>query len=96
VANELPPLKWFRVRDEAALARIPAFVKSQSVNTFSFPRQDRRGDWIMMLGWDDRPDSDWGRFKGNSAALWFASEELAMAAEPLVRKGLGWTDQVPA
>jgi hypothetical protein len=91
--KDLPPLKWFRVRDSAGLERIPAFIKSlgkYNVNTFSYPRQDRKGDWILMLGWDDRPDSDWGRFKGNRAALWFASEELSERAFPYVRRGLGW------
>jgi len=87
---ERPPLTWFRVRGEDALARIPKFIRSQSVNTFSGPRTDRKGDWIITLGWDDNPDSDWGRFRGNRAALWFASEELALKAEPLVRQGLGW------
>lgn len=87
------PLTWFRVRDEAALDRIPGFIRGLGkycVNTFGFPRQDKKGDWIILLGWDERPDSDWGRFKGNRAAIWFASEELARKAEPLVRKGLGW------
>lgn len=90
-----PRLEWKRIKSRDQLGQIAAFVKSQPVNTFGLPRTDRKGDWIMLLGWDDRPDSDWGRFKGNRAALWFGKDEaLAMAGEIEVGKALGFADYV--
>ena len=90
--GERPKLDWFRVRDEAAFERLPAWIKRQPVNTYSGLRQDKRGDWIFLLGYDRKPDSDWGRFEGHRAAIWFASEALADMADPFIRRGLGWPD----
>lgn len=89
--SELPKLIWLRIRSEADLQRITKnWVKAQCVNTYNGPRQDKKGDWIITLGYDDKPDSDWGRFKGNRAAIWFSSEVLADAGEKSVRLALGW------
>lgn len=81
-----PPLTWYRARKSSDLDGLTKWLSNRRVNTFSGPYQDKRGVWIMLLGWDDRPDSDWGRFKGNSAAIEFGNEDLAMAGELRVRQ----------
>jgi hypothetical protein len=87
----MPPLDWFRIRDERSFELLPKWIKKQPVNTYSFPRQDRNGDWIILLGWDDRPDSDWGRFKGNRAAIWAGSDKaFALRVEVVVRDALNF------
>lgn len=91
MADVAEKLSWRRIRTDDDLCGIARFVRKQSVNTYSGPRQDRRGDWIILLGWDDRPDADFGRFRGNRAAVWFASEDLARRGEAEVRSGLGWS-----
>lgn len=82
-------LDWLRIRNEGDLKRIPGWMKGRRCNTYN-RKPDKNGNQIMLLGYDDRPDSDWGRFKGNSAAIWFASDALADAAEATVQRGLGW------
>lgn len=88
--DERPRLDWLRIRGRSHLKKIEAFVREQPVNTYSGPKPDRQGNMIILLGWDDRPDSDWGRFKGNRAAIWFKEAEFAIAGEAAVRKALGW------
>lgn len=92
--SDLPKLEWLRVRGSEALERVIHFVRGHHVNTYN-AKPDRNGDWIILLGWDDRPDSDWGRFKGNSAAIWFSSQALAHEGERLVRSALKWGDADP-
>jgi hypothetical protein len=88
--DDRPQLEWLRIK-AGQLDKIGPFVKDQPVNTYAGPRLDKKGSWIILLGWDDRPDSDWGRFKGNRAALWFGTDEdLAKKGEAEVRKALGW------
>lgn len=84
------PLDWLRVRDPSGLDRIAKFLKGRGCNTFNGPKPDRKGDWIILIGYDARPDSDWGRFQGHSCAIWFASEELADRGEQCIRKAWGW------
>lgn len=93
--SDLPKLDWFRLRGSTGLDAMAKWLRKQPVNTFSYARQDKNGDWIMMLGWDDKPDSDWGRFRGNRAAIWIGSDEaLIEPVEAAVRKALGF--EVPA
>ena len=89
-ACDRPKLNWFRVDRDAALPHLARWVKGQRVNTYNGPRQDKKGDWIILLGWDDKPDSDWGKFRGNRAAAWFATEALANEGETTIRKAWGW------
>lgn len=86
-----PKLKWLRVRDAAGLERIRGWLKSLKgeVNTYTGPKTDKRGDWIITLGWDRRPDSDWGRYDGHRAAIWFGSEDLAREGDRLLEKHWG-------
>lgn len=96
--SERRKLDWFRVRDEAGLEALPHWIKGRKprVNTYRLPMPDRNGNPVLMLGYDRKPDSDWGKFEGHTAAIWFASEELAEKSDPFVRKGLGWPVDEPA
>jgi hypothetical protein len=83
-------IAWFRVRDADALPKVVSFLRKHRVNTYS-ARTDRNGNPIMLFGWDDKPDSDWGKFRGHRAALWFADKSLAEAATPHVERALAWS-----
>lgn len=85
---------WKRIRGEVALKGVRKLIKDTGCNTYSGPRPDKNGNLIITMGHDSKPDSDWGRYSGHRAALWFASEELAKAGEAAVRKALGWPASV--
>lgn len=82
-----PALKWLRINNNDAIKQIPAFVRSQRVNVYS-PRVDKNGNPIFLLGWDWKPDSDWGKFDGYSAAIWLRSSDLEEAADEAICAGL--------
>lgn len=48
VRDERPALDWLKIRKAGQLARIVDFVKRQSVNTYSGPRPDRKGNMIIL------------------------------------------------
>ena len=80
-------MAWLRIHREGDIQRIGPFLKGHRVNTYS-PKFDRNGKPYLTLGWDDRPDSDWGRYRGSTAAVWCADVELAIRAEAAIRKAL--------
>lgn len=88
--SDLPKLKWKRVKTADEIGSIAEWVKARHVNTYIGPKPDKNGHLIILLGWDDKPESDWGKFRGHSAAIWFAEPELARLGEVEVRNGLGW------
>lgn len=91
--DEKPPIQWLRIHKASHLARIAAFVRKQplTINTYSGPRLDRKGGWVIMFGYDTKPDSDWGRYSGHRAGISFGPREaLAVQAEADVRRALGW------
>lgn len=90
MASDLPPLEWFRVRDARDIKQLARFVRKRHVNTRSMPKADKRGNIVILLGWDSKPDSDWGRFQGSSAAVWFGDATLAEDGLRAVNLGLGW------
>ena len=93
--SELPPLEWLRVKTPTDLQRIRNHVKKGArVNTYN-AKLDKNGDWIILLGWVDKPDSDWGRFRGHSKAIWFGYEQLAADCEASVVSALGWPEREP-
>ncbi len=62
-------INWFTVRDAVSIEKLGPWLKRQRRwNTF-LQKEDRTGAQIFMLGWDDKPDCDWGRFKGYVAAV---------------------------
>jgi hypothetical protein len=85
-------IPWFRVRSASDIERLPNWLKRQAGTNTCNPRTDKNGNPIILFGWDERPDSDWGRFRGHRFALWFADAAIAEAAEPVWRKALGWAE----
>jgi hypothetical protein len=81
-------LDWLHVKTERGLSKIAKHIGRNRVNCYDGPRLDRTGKAIIMLGWDDKPDSDWGRFRGNRAAIRFGDQDLADKGVHLVREAL--------
>lgn len=77
-------IPWFRVKDEGGLARLETWPEIEGCNTFS-PRTDKNGKPFFFLGYDSKPDSDWGRYKGHRAAVWCETDDLARKAEDIIR-----------
>lgn len=89
--EDRPSIRWHRINREADLKGIAKFVrKGATVNTYNGPRTDKNGNPFFFLGYDRKPDSDWGRYEGHSAAVWCKTDELAAAAEKEIRRALGW------
>lgn len=91
--DEIP---WFRVRSLGDVDRMSGWLKRQARSNTCTPRTDKNGNPIILFGWDDKPDSDWGKFRGHRFALWFADDVVAKAAAPVWRKALGWAPEPEA
>ena len=84
--SERPKTPWFRVAKEADLDVLKRrLLGLYHYNTWSSQHRDKNGNRISMVGYDWKPDSDWGKVDPQ-LNVWFASDALADAGEALIEK----------
>lgn len=81
----------FIIANEKGLCALPGVLRkhmrSVRCNVYS-------GDGRSFgIGWDDKPDSDWGRYKGTTMRVMVAKEQYAAPVEAIIRKALGWPEE---
>lgn len=85
---------FFIVKDRKTAELLRRIVarkrRGYEVNTYSGPKLDKTGKTIFTLGYDDKPDSDWGRYSGHKLIVRLRESNLATYAEDAIRSGLGW------
>ena len=79
----------FIVAGERGLKALPHVIGKRSVNVYSHGGTAAR-QAVFTLGWDSKPDSDWGRYKGASLRVISTRPELHRPTENAIRKALGW------
>lgn len=53
---EEPP---FFLRSKGELPKLTAWLRGHDFNCGGYIRDDKRGNPMVSIGWDSRPDSDW-------------------------------------
>jgi len=81
-------LQWLRINDEDEIDRIQDFVSAQDTNTCSNIKLDKNDNFYVLLG---RTGHD--GFEGNSAAIWFKTDELAEQGKAVTEHLIGVTKQ---
>lgn len=75
---------WVRVSSERDIARIGK-LNAAGCNTYS-ASTDKTGAVIIPLGYDSRPDSDWGRYTRGNIIIRVTDEKLLAMVEKAVRR----------
>jgi hypothetical protein len=76
--------KWI-VANDKGLKSVGKFVKSKGANTYSFSSLD-----CINIGYDTKPDSDWGGNYTWRGRIIVTKEELFDPTCKAIEKALGW------
>lgn len=77
--------KKFVVANENGLRAVGKFVKAKGANTFSY-----RDESFINIGYDTKPDSDWGGRYTRYGSIIVTKPELFEPVCNEIRKALGW------
>lgn len=88
----------FIVSNDKGMSALPHVLRKHKsrVNVYSFCPTDK--NTTFTLGWDDRPDSDWGKYRGARLRVIVTNSIYRDRVESEIRKTLGWEpneDQQP-
>lgn len=75
---------WVRVYHEKDFEVLKKELQSlRHYNSWTDSHRDKKGNPISIIGYDYKPDSDWGKTK-NSMGVWFANDELCKVGMELI------------
>lgn len=71
----------------AALVALPKWLQGRpSFNVVDAERKDKRGQPMIVVHYDEKPDSDWGKIRAGSKSVIICSEKTLPNALAQVRK----------
>lgn len=88
-------LDWFSLRNrEKSYSVLHGVITREknnyAINTYSGPIIDKTGKYVFFLGWNTKPESDFGKYKGHRLAVRLDKDVPVERAENAIRKALGW------
>lgn len=82
----------FIVSNDKGMNALPHVLRKhrKSANVYSIYPTDK--STCFQLGWDDKPDSDWGRYRGAVLRVIVPAKakDYEKPVEAAIRKALGW------
>lgn len=76
---------WIRIRSEVDLTKLEKMLTPLLYNSWTDAHRDKNGNPISLIGYDRKPDSDWGKID-NKLNAWFSNDALYERGVALIKK----------